>query len=217
MNKSYDYIFGSGKFVNWFDIITGGVVCSAMSFSLTEMLFSFDFKMSFQKALIFTILLVFFLLLFYCFIKQHRYKLLDEKIVFGVRKKEILYRNIHSLIFTLASRPRGIYDIGLSEPYLYIKENGAKKYICNITICLAKPNILLKSYKGNKSAKAIGIVSDYSFNCYEPKSIFNLPHNSEASIYVTKSFLILNNWTINRFCKEYHISMEKVQLINDGN
>ena len=128
-----------------------------------------------------------------------------------------MYRNINSLVFTLAYRPKGIYDIGLGGPYLYVKENGAKKYICNITICLAKPNILLKSYKGNKSAKAIGIVSDYSFNCYEPKSIFTLLHNSEASIYVTKSFLILNNWTINRFCKEYHISMEKVQLINDGN
>lgn len=38
-----------------------------------------------------------------------------------------------------------------------------------------------------------------------------------ASVYVAKSFLILNNWTINRFCQEYNISIEKVQLINDGN
>ena len=28
--------------------------------------------------------------------------------------------------FTLSSRPKGIYDIGLGEPYLYIKENGKK-------------------------------------------------------------------------------------------
>ena len=49
------------------------------------------------------------------------------------------------------------------------------------------------------------------------EKIFNLLHRSEASVYVAKSFLILNNWTINRFCQEYNISIEKVQLINDGN
>ena len=113
MNKSYDYIWGNGKFNNWFDIIIGVIVCLAISFCLTEVLFSFDFKVSFQKALIFIILFVFLLLLFYCFMKQCRYKLLDDKIVFGFKEKEILYRNINSLIFTLASRPRGIYDIGL--------------------------------------------------------------------------------------------------------
>lgn len=68
--------------------------------------------------------------------KQRRYKLLDEKIVFGFKEKEILYHDINSLVFTLTYRPKGIYDIGLGEPYLYIKENGVKKYICNITICL---------------------------------------------------------------------------------
>lgn len=207
MNKSYDYIFGNGKFNNWFDIITGIFVCSALSLCLTEVLFSFDFKVSFQKILIFTILLLSFLLLFYYYIRQRHYKLLEDKIVFGFREKEILYRNINSLVFTLAYRPKGIYDIGLGGPYLYVKENGAKKYICNITICLTKPNIIQKT----------AAASAYSFNCYDTKSIFNLLHNSEASIYVAKSFLVLNNWTINRFCKEYNISMEKVQLINDGN
>lgn len=207
MNKSYDYIFGNGKFNNWFDIITGIFVCSALSFCLTEVLFSFDFKVNFQKILFFTILFLSFLLLFYYYIRQRRYKLLEDKIVLGFREKEILYRNINSLVFTLAYRPKGIYDIGLGEPYLYVKENGAKKYICNITICLTKPNIIQKTAAS----------SAYSFNCYDTKSIFNLLHNSEASIYVAKSFLVLNNWTINRFCKEYNISMEKVQLINDGN
>ena len=116
MNKSYDSIFGNGKFSNWFDIVTGVIVCLAMSFSLTEVLFSFfDFKLSFQKALIFTILFAVLLLCFCCFMKQCRYKLLDEKIVFGFREKEILYRNINSLFFTLASRPNGIYNIGLGE------------------------------------------------------------------------------------------------------
>ena len=85
-----------------------------------------NFKFNFQKVLIFTILFLLFLLLFYYFIKQRRYKLLDEKIVFGFRKKEILYRNINSLFFTLTYRPKGIYDIGLGEPYLYVKEHGTK-------------------------------------------------------------------------------------------
>ena len=217
MNKSYDSIFGNGKFSNWFDIVTGVIVCLAMSFSLTEVLFSFDFKVSFQKALIFTILFAVLLLCFCCFMKQCRYKLLDEKIVFGFREKDILYRNINSLFFTLASRPNGIYNIGLGEPYLWIKENTKKKYICNITICLAEPKVIQKRYEGNISARKIGVSSAYSFNCYDTKSIFNLLHNSEANIYVTKSFLIMNNWTINRFCEEYNISMEKAQLINDGN
>ena len=51
-NKSYDYIFGNGKFNTWFNIIVSIISCSAISFCLTELLFSFDFKVSFQKALI---------------------------------------------------------------------------------------------------------------------------------------------------------------------
>ena len=74
-----------------------------------------------------------------------------------------------------------------------------------------------KSYEGNITAEKIGVSSAYSFNCYDIKSIFNLLHHSGASVYVARSFLILNKWTINRFCKEYDISIENVQLINDGN
>ena len=42
-NKSYDYIFGNGKFNTWFNIIVSIISCSAISFCLTELLFSFDF------------------------------------------------------------------------------------------------------------------------------------------------------------------------------
>lgn len=62
-NKSYDYIFGNGKFNTWFNIIVSIISCSAISFCLTELLFSFDFKVSFQKALIFTILFVIFFII----------------------------------------------------------------------------------------------------------------------------------------------------------
>ena len=202
-NKSYDYIFGNGKFNTWFNIIVSIISCSAISFCLTELLFSFDFKVSFQKALIFTILFVIFLLLFYYFIKQRTYKLFDQKITYGFRERKILYADIHSLVFTLSSRPKGIYDIGLGEPYLYIN--------------LAYPSVIQKRYDINISNGQIGMSPAYSFNCYDIKSIFNLIHHSKANIYVTKSFLLFNNWTINRFCKEYNISMEMVQLINDGN
>ena len=102
-NKSYDYIFGNGKFNTWFNIIVSIISCSAISFCLTELLFSFDFKVSFQKALIFTILFVIFLLLFYYFIKQRTYKLFDQKITYGFRERKILYADIHSLVFTLSS------------------------------------------------------------------------------------------------------------------
>lgn len=68
MIKSYDYILGNGKFTNWFDIITGVIICSAMSFSLTEVLFSFNFKFKFSKSTnfyhplfaFFTIILLFY-------------------------------------------------------------------------------------------------------------------------------------------------------------
>ena len=163
-NKSYDYIFGNGKFNTWFNIIVSIISCSAISFCLTELLFSFDFKVSFQKALIFTILFVIFLLLFYYFIKQRTYKLFDQKITYGFRERKILYADIHSLVFTLSSRPKGIYDIGLGEPYLYIKENGKKKYICNITIYLAYPSVIQKRYDINISNGQIGMSPAYSFN-----------------------------------------------------
>ena len=102
-NKSYDYIFGNGKFNAWFNIIVSIISCSAISFCLTELLFSFDFKVSFQKALIFTILFVIFLLLFYYFIKQRTYKLFDQKITYGFREREILYADIHSLVLLWSS------------------------------------------------------------------------------------------------------------------
>lgn len=98
-----------------------------------------------------------------------------------------------------------------------VRITGEVKYICNITIYLAYPSVIQKRYDINISNGQIGMSPAYSFNCYDIKSIFNLIHHSKANIYVTKSFLLFNNWTINRFCKEYNISMEMVQLINDGN
>ena len=43
--------------------------------------------------------------------------------------EKFLYADIHSLVFTLSSRPKGIYDIGLGEPYLYIKRKWEEKNI----------------------------------------------------------------------------------------
>ena len=94
---------------------------------------------------------------------------------------------------------------------------GNREYLKTVSYTHLEPKVIQKRYEGNISARKIGVSSAYSFNCYDTKSIFNLLHNSEANIYVTKSFLIMNNWTINRFCEEYNISMEKAQLINDGN
>ena len=131
--------------------------------------------------------------------------------------EKVLYADIHSLVFTLSSRPKGIYDIGLGEPYLYIKENGKKNIYAILQFIWHIQVLYKKGYDINISNGQIGMSPAYSFNCYDIKSIFNLIHHSKANIYVTKSFLLFNNWTINRFCKEYNISMEMVQLINDGN
>ena len=40
---------------------------------------------------------------FYYFIKQRTYKLFDQKITYGFREREILYADIHSLVFTPVS------------------------------------------------------------------------------------------------------------------
>ena len=115
-NKSYDYIFGNGKFNTWFNIIVSIISCSAISFCLTELLFSFDFKVSFQKALIFTILFVIFLLLFYYFIKQRTYKLFDQKITYGFRERKIV---------PLLGRHR-------KRAFCYLKKKFVKKFLENI-------------------------------------------------------------------------------------
>ncbi len=81
-----------------------------------------------------------------------------------------MYHDINSLVFTLTYQPKEIYDIGLGEPYLYIKENRVKKYIFNITICLIESNIIPpKNYNGNISVKKIGLSSAYSCNCFDIK------------------------------------------------
>ena len=36
-----------------------------------------------------------------------------------------------------------------------------------------------------------------------------------GDVYVTRSFLVYNNWTINEFSRIYNIPIEKIQLIND--
>lgn len=38
---------------------------------------------------------------------------------------------------------------------------------------------------------------------------------SNSDVYVTRSFLVYNNWTINEFSRIYNIPTEKIQLIND--
>ena len=74
---------------------------------------------------------------------------------------------------------------------------GRKKYICNITIYLAYPSVIQKRYDINISNGQIGMSPAYSFNCYDIKKYFQLIHHSKSKIfYVTKSFLLFNNWTI---------------------
>ena len=130
MNKSYDYIMGGSKFSNLFDFISGIIICILFSFCLSELIFSFDFKIYPKKIIFFIGSLIVLLFIFYCFLSQRRYRLLEQKLVYGVRKKNILYKDINTLIFTLSTTPRGIYNIGLTEPYFYTKKNWSIEWMC---------------------------------------------------------------------------------------
>ena len=55
----------------------------------------------------------------------------------------------------------------------------------------------------------------YSFKCHDKLSIYHLIKESNSDVYVTRSFLVYNNWTINEFSRIYNIPTEKIQLIND--
>lgn len=215
MNKSYDRIMGDNKFCGIFAIIMGGLMCILLSFSLNEIIFSFDFKIYPQKILLFIIILALLLSGFYYFISQRRYKLLDEKLVYGANRRNILYSHINTLVFTLAASPKGIYNIGLYKPYLYMNERDGKRYISNIAIFLTEMKNMHKAYDEEIIDGNLGINPAYNFNCYDSMVITNLIHNSKAYIYVTRSFLFYNNWTINKFSAEYDIPIERVQLIND--
>lgn len=216
MNKSYDYIMGGSKFSNLFDFISGIIICILFSFCLSELIFSFDFKIYPKKIIFFIGTLMVFLVIFYCFLSQRRYRLLEQKLVYGVRKKTILYKDINTLIFTLSITPRGIYNIGLTEPYFYTKKKGRKEYISNITVYKNKVKNIKEQYDTKITNGNLKSVPSYTFNCHDKMSIYHLIKESNADVYVTRSFLVYNNWTINEFSRIYNISIEKIQLINDA-
>ncbi len=216
MNKSYDYIMGGSKFSNLFDFISGIIICILFSFCLSELIFSFDFKIYPKKIIFFIGTLMVFLVIFYCFLSQRRYRLLEQKLVYGVRKKTILYKDINTLIFTLSITPRGIYNIGLTEPYFYTKKKGRKEYISNITVYKNKVKNIKEQYDTKITNGNLKSAPSYTFNCHDKRSIYHLIKESNADVYVTRSFLVYNNWTINEFSRIYNISIEKIQLINDA-
>ena len=215
MNKSYYYIMGGSKFFNLFDFISGIIICTLFSFCLSELIFSFDFKIYPKKIIFFIGTLIICLVVFYFFLSQRRYRLLEQKLIYGIRKKTILYKDINTLIFTLSTTPRGIYDIGLTEPYFCTKKKGRKEYISNITVYTNEMKNIKEQYDTKIINGNLKNTPSYSFNCHDKLSIYHLIKESNSDVYVTRSFLVYNNWTINEFSRIYNIPTEKIQLIND--
>lgn len=168
-----------------------------------------------KKIIFFIGSLIVLLFIFYCFLSQRRYRLLEQKLVYGVRKKNILYKDINTLIFTLSTTPRGIYNIGLTEPYFYTKKKGRKEYISNITVYINEVKNIKEQYDKKITNGNLKSTPSYSFNCHDKLSIYHLIKESNSDVYVTRSFLVYNNWTINEFSRIYNIPIEKIQLIND--
>lgn len=190
MNKSYDYIMGGSKFSNLFDFISGIIICILFSFCLSELIFSFDFKIYPKKIIFFIGSLIVLLFIFYCFLSQRRYRLLEQKLVYGVRKKNILYKDINTLIFTLSTTPRGIYNIGLTEPYFYTKKKGRKEYISNITVYINEVKNIKEQYDKKITNGNLKSTPSYSFNCHDKLSIYHLIKESNSDVYVTRSIMV---------------------------
>ena len=207
MKKSYDFITGRNKFLDIFSSIAGGLLGIILAVSITEAFFSFDFTVYPQKIVVFLFVLIVIALVLYCGAMQRRYFLLDEKIVYGLKRKEIQYENIHTLLFTLAETPRGLYSVRYNKSYLSYKNAGSKEYISQIRIGSPK-NILSKSIQEREWI--------FSFNCYDKNLLKPLIDNCDADIYVTWSFLFTNQWTINDFSKKYNIPLKKIHLVTDN-
>ena len=63
------------------------IICTLFSFCLTELIFSFDFKIYPKKIIFFIGTLIICLVVFYFFLSQRRYRLLEQKLIYGIRKK----------------------------------------------------------------------------------------------------------------------------------
>ena len=105
--------------------------------------------------------------------------------VYGVRKKNILYKDINTLIFTLSTTPRGIYNIGLTEPYFYTKKKGRKEYISNITVYINEVKNIKEQYDKKITNGNLKSTPSYSFNCHDKLSIYHLIKESNSDVYVT--------------------------------
>lgn len=207
MNKSYDSISGRNKFSDIFSGIVGALLGITLAVSITETFFSFDFKVYPKKIVVFLFVLIIIVFVLYCGVMQRRYFLLNEKIVYGLKRKKIQYEDIHTLLFTLAEPPRGVYNIRYNKSYLYHKAAGYKEYISQIRISPQK-NTLSKSIRKMEWI--------FSFNCYDKNLLKPLIDNCNADIYVTWSFLFMNQWTINDFSKKYDIALKKIHLVLDN-
>lgn len=207
MNKSYDVITGRNKFSDIFSSIVGGLLGITLAVSITEAFFSFDFAVYPKKIVVFLFVLIIMVLVLYCDVMQRRYFILEEKILYGLKRKEIQYENIHTLLFTLAEPPRGLYTIRYNKSYLYHKDTGSKEYISQIRISSQK-DILSKSIREREWI--------FSFNCFDKNLLKPLIDNCNAEIYVTWSFLSMNQWTINDFSKKYNITLKRIHLVIDN-
>lgn len=146
---------GGSKFSNLFDFISGIIIC---------ILFSFYFLLLSQSTAI---------------------QIIRTKIGLWCQKKNILYKDINTLILTLSTTPRGIYNIGLTEPYFYTKKKGRKEYISNITVYINEVKNIKEQYDKKITNGNLKSTPSYSFNCHDKLSIYHLIKESNSDVYVT--------------------------------
>ena len=111
------------------------------------------------------------------------------KVDLWYQNKNLYYiKDINTLIFTLSTTPRGIYDIGLTEPYFCTKKKGRKEYISNITVYTNEMKNIKEQYDTKIINGNLKNTPSYSFNCHDKLSIYHLIKESNSDVYVTRSF-----------------------------
>lgn len=158
-------------------------------------------------------------LIFIFAVKPGRYFISEEGVLDNRKTLEVSYCEICSIVLTIGFQgPYVKYEhlMKFVSPYMRIKQKNGTEYLPKLALYNCELSENKDEYKDEMHDYPTedGLLWRIIPFSHEPtKTIID---KTLCDIYVTRSFLIYNQWSINRFAEEYGIDINRINLINDG-
>lgn len=149
--------------------------------------------------------------------KPERYYLTNLGVLDG--PKEYKYIDFRTLVFTLGFDPTIGYELILKyrNPYRNIRQNGrVAEYLPRLSAYDYSIELLSEKYEREMYEYPTDRKPVWSEIPFDRETSIIVLHHTSCSVYVTRSFLHYNQWSINEFSRQYRIPVDRITLINDG-